>query len=125
MRRADASNLADSFGRPPTDEEADVYHRELLLQVELVTIEQAAALGALARHHGLERVLAEGLTAWGLEEFLNVMDRMRTTERELAGLRKQRAGSRRTPRRLTRRLPIWSAVTATSCCPTVPSAGSP
>jgi hypothetical protein len=81
-----AEDLADSFGRPPTDEEADLYHRELLLQVE------RAALAALARYHGLERVLAEGLTAEGLGEFRDVMDRMRTTDRELAGLRKQRAG---------------------------------
>jgi hypothetical protein len=55
-------------------------------------MEQPAALAALARHHGLERVLAEGLTTDGLEEFRDVMDRMRTTDRELAGLRKQRAG---------------------------------
>jgi hypothetical protein len=28
-----AEDLADSFGRPPTDEEAELYHRKLLLQV--------------------------------------------------------------------------------------------
>jgi hypothetical protein len=86
-----ADDLADSFGRPPTDEEAGLYHRELLLQVELVAMEQAAALAALVRHHGLERVLAEGLTAEGLPDFRDVMDKLRTTDRELAGLRKQRA----------------------------------
>jgi hypothetical protein len=86
-----AADLADSFGRPPTDEEADLYHRELLLQVELVTIEQSAALDSLICHHGLQRVLVEGLTAEGLEDFRDVMARMRKTDQEVAGLRKQRA----------------------------------
>jgi hypothetical protein len=87
-----AADLADSFGRPPADEEADLYHRELLLQVELVTMEQAFALAALAHHHGLVRVLSEGLTVEGLSDFRDVMEKLRTTDRELAGLRKQRAG---------------------------------
>jgi hypothetical protein len=43
-----------------------------VLQVELVTMEQAAALAALARHHGLARMLAKGLTAEGLSDFRDV-----------------------------------------------------
>jgi hypothetical protein len=84
--------LADAFGRPPTDDEADLYHRELSAQVELVTIEQDAILHALMRRHGLQRVLVEGLTAEGLQDFRDVMGRLRTTDRELAALRKQRVG---------------------------------
>src|SRR5262249_14644377 len=43
--------------------EVKARYREFLLEVELVQLEQAALLKCLAQHHGLRRVLFEGLTA--------------------------------------------------------------
>jgi hypothetical protein len=48
-------------GRELTDEELAALHEEHLLQVELVHVEQVA-LRCLAKHHGLRRLLAEGMT---------------------------------------------------------------
>jgi len=50
-------------GRELTEAEIDALHEEHLLQVELVQLEQAALLRCLAKHHGLRRLLAEGMTA--------------------------------------------------------------
>jgi hypothetical protein len=51
-------HLAKAAGRDLTDDE---YSRHLL-QVELVQVDQLAALDCLAKHHRLKRVLAERLT---------------------------------------------------------------
>jgi hypothetical protein len=57
-----ALDLRDSAGKPQSDEQAKARYREFLLEVELVQLEQAALLRCLTRHHGLRRVLYEGLT---------------------------------------------------------------
>jgi hypothetical protein len=58
-RDAFALDFEQAIGKPLTDQD----YREHLLQVELVQHEQAAVLRCLIKHHGLKRVLAEGLTA--------------------------------------------------------------
>jgi hypothetical protein len=70
-----AADLAGAGGpgRPLYRDELELRHRELELQTELVAIEQAGALRCLARHHGLKRVLCEGLTLDGLPQFSEAM----------------------------------------------------
>jgi hypothetical protein len=51
-------HLAKAEGRDLTDDECSRH----LLQVELVQVDQLAALDCLAKHHGLKRVLVERLT---------------------------------------------------------------
>jgi len=50
------------LGASTTPAELDAHYHEFLLQVELVQLEQEALLKCLAHHHGLRRVLYEGLT---------------------------------------------------------------
>jgi hypothetical protein len=57
-----ALDLRNAAGKPLGEHEAKARYREFLLEVELVQLEQAALLKCLARHHGLRRVLYEGLT---------------------------------------------------------------
>jgi hypothetical protein len=44
-------------------------YRRLLQEVELVQLDQERLLRALVRHHGLRRLLAEGLTPEGVANF--------------------------------------------------------
>jgi hypothetical protein len=57
-----ALDLRRAAGRPVPEEQVKPRYREFLLEVELVQLEQAALLKCLSRHHGLRRVLFEGLT---------------------------------------------------------------
>src|SRR5262245_66447880 len=59
-RDLSALDLRQAHGRELTEAEIDALHEELLLQVELVQLEQAALLRCLARHHGLRRILEIG-----------------------------------------------------------------
>src|SRR5262249_42061692 len=61
-RDLSALDLRQAHGRELTEAEIAALHEELLLRVELVQLEQAL-LRCLARHHGLRRLLAEGMTA--------------------------------------------------------------
>jgi hypothetical protein len=92
LRELYAADLADALGRALPPDELDPRHRELSLQAELVTIEQAAVMRCLAQHHGLTRVLCEGLTLDGLPQFSEAIAAFRETEQRLASLRKRRAG---------------------------------
>jgi hypothetical protein len=78
-------------GRPLSDEEADALHRAHVLEVELVQLEQEALLRCLVKHHGLRRVLAEGLTPKGMPVYREVIAALRDTHKELADLHRQRA----------------------------------
>jgi hypothetical protein len=77
--------------RPLSDEEASARHRAHVLEVELVQLEQEALLRCLVKHHGLKRILTEGLTAKGLPAYREVIAALRETDKELADLREQRA----------------------------------
>ncbi len=81
--------FALDVGKPLTD--AD--YAEHLLQVELVQVEQAAVLECLVRHHGLRRVLVEGLTPKGVAAFEEVVASLREEGGDLADLEKQQGKS--------------------------------
>jgi hypothetical protein len=72
-----AADLRSATGRPLSDADIDALHAELLLEVELVQLEQAALLRCLARRHGLRRVLIEGLTPDGVEALTARVDAVR------------------------------------------------
>jgi hypothetical protein len=56
-----AAEARHVHGRELTEAEVDALHEEHLLRVELVQLEQAAALRCLAKHRGVRQVLSEGL----------------------------------------------------------------
>jgi hypothetical protein len=85
-RDAFALDFEQTIGKPLSDQD----YREHLLQVELVQLEQAAVLRCLIKHHGLKRVLAEGLTAEGVMNFAAIIDALREMDERLAKLVKQR-----------------------------------
>jgi hypothetical protein len=84
-----AADLRADAGRTLTEEEAQALHDELLLQVELVQIEQGAALRCLVKRHGLKRVLAEGLTHAGKPGYDTLIDALRRAEADAGELRRQ------------------------------------
>jgi hypothetical protein len=86
-----ADLLGQDAGRPLSDEEADALHRAHVLEVELVQLEQETLLRCLVKHHGLKRVLAEGLTPEGMPAYREVIAALRDTHKELADLHRQRA----------------------------------
>jgi hypothetical protein len=64
-----AADLRSSSKTDLSDEAIEMRHRELLLEVEFVQLEQVALLRCLARRHALRRVRQEGLTPEGVEAF--------------------------------------------------------
>src|SRR5262245_40431544 len=82
-----AADLRHALGRELSDGEVDAYHRELLLKVELIQLEQAALLRCLARHHGLKRISQEGLAPGDLADYRERIDDAREARRDLARLR--------------------------------------
>jgi hypothetical protein len=84
-----AADLRAAAGRPLTDEEVAELHDELLLEVELVQLEQTALLRCLVKHHGLHRVLAEGLTPAGKPGYDALIDALRRAEADAGVLRLQ------------------------------------
>jgi len=87
-----ALDLRQTAGKPLSDAEIALLQRELLLQVELVSLEHAVLLACLVKHHGLRCILSEGLTPQGLPQFQEVIAELRDVDRGIAGLQKQRAG---------------------------------
>lgn len=79
-----ALDLRQAAGRNVSDEEIRQRHQGLLLEAELVQMDQEALLRCLVRHHGLKRVLAEGLTPGGVENYWAVMAALGETDRRLA-----------------------------------------
>jgi hypothetical protein len=87
-----ALGLQTAAGRPLSKEAIDRPHQGHLLEVRAAQIEQAAAPRCLARHHGLKRPFAEGLTPKTTGSFREVVAVLRGMERvELSGLRRQLA----------------------------------
>jgi hypothetical protein len=84
--------VAHVYGRELSPTEIDLHHRKLSLQVELVTIQQRAALRCLEARHGLERVWCEGATSASLPGFQDAMDSLGQTAQDLHRLQKSRAG---------------------------------
>src|SRR5262249_13427466 len=82
-----AVELRSLRGRSLTEAEVDAAYTEHLLQVELVQLEHLAILRCLAKHHGLRRVFAEGLTA---QESAAYRDKITDLKDAEADLRKQR-----------------------------------
>lgn len=75
------ADLTTSMG-PRSDEEIDRRHEELCLEVAIVQEEQMALLQCLAKHHGLRRVLCEGLTNATLPKYREHIAALRSIERE-------------------------------------------
>jgi hypothetical protein len=86
-----ADLLRQDAGKPLSNEEADALHRAHVLEVELVQLEQEGVLRCLVKHHGLKRVLVEGLTAKGVPAYREVIAALREAHKELADLHGQRA----------------------------------
>ena len=72
----------------------DQLHDEFLLGVELVQVEQAGVLRCLVGHHGLRRVISEGLTPKGVAAFREVVDLLREADRDVAATVEDHAGVR-------------------------------
>lgn len=64
-----ALDMKEVHGRELSTDEIDRLHKELLLEVELVQIEQMAILRCLIKHHGLKRVFSEGFSPNELEAY--------------------------------------------------------
>ena len=75
-----ALDARQAAGRALSDEEVAGLYQEHLLEVELVSTEQVALLRCLVKHHGLRRVLAEGLTPGGLPTYLDILAALRDTD---------------------------------------------
>jgi hypothetical protein len=57
-----AFDLRNAVSKSLSEEEIDLLHQELLLEVEAVQLEHEALLRCLAKQHGLRRVFCEGIT---------------------------------------------------------------
>jgi hypothetical protein len=62
-----------------------------LLEVEAVQLDQTAALECLARHHGLKRMLVEGLTEADMPALPDKVVQLREAEQHQPALREQLA----------------------------------
>jgi hypothetical protein len=97
-------DLGQALGRHPTEEEVDAGYRGLLLEVELVQLEQERLLRALVRHHGLRRLLAEGLTPEGVANFKEALAVFKGIDGDLARLREENAALKRRSAEVDRQL---------------------
>lgn len=57
-----AIDVRNASNRPLSEEAIDRLYEAFLLEVEAVQLEQMALLRCLIQHHGLRRILCEGLT---------------------------------------------------------------
>jgi hypothetical protein len=78
-----AIDMANAFKRPLSQEEIDLLHQELLLEVELVQLEQVSLLRCLVKHHGLRKVFSEGLTREGKSAYQDTTNALRDNEKRL------------------------------------------
>jgi hypothetical protein len=86
-----ALDVRQVAGRPLSDEAVEKLYQKHLLEVELVQIEQGVLLRCLVEHHGLRRVLAEGLTPQGLANFKEIIASLRDMDKQVAEMQKMRA----------------------------------
>jgi hypothetical protein len=90
-----ALDMKHTTGRELSQEEIDRLHRELLLEVEVVQLEQMALLRCLIKHHGLKRIYCEGLTANDLPNYKEKVAVLKDMEeKQISELRKQLADVR-------------------------------
>lgn len=90
-----ALDMKSAHHRELTDDEIDRLHRELLLEVELVQVEQMAVLRCLVKHHGLKKVFSEGFSPKELEAYRERVAVLRSMENEqVPQVRKQLADVR-------------------------------
>jgi hypothetical protein len=83
-----AVDVRHAADRDLSNAEVEILVQEQLLEVELVQIEQEALLRCLVKHHGLTRVLAEGLTPSGTDAYRRLIESLRETDQQLADLAK-------------------------------------
>jgi hypothetical protein len=84
-----AVEVRDEFGRGVSEKDVDDLHRGLVLRAEVVQAEQLALLRCFVRHHGLKRVLAEGLTPSGVKNYEAIVEEFREMDRQLAPLMRE------------------------------------
>jgi hypothetical protein len=84
-----ALDIRQAADKHLSDEEVDALYREFILQVELVQLQQIDLLRCLIRHHGLKRVLAEGLTPKGMGNYRDIILAFRRTEDGLAAFERE------------------------------------
>src|SRR6185437_13734048 len=90
-----AIDLKNATGRELSQEEIDRLHRELLLEVEAVQLEEMALLRCLIKYHGLKRIYCEGLTANDFPNYKEKVAVLREMERtQISELRRQLADVR-------------------------------
>jgi hypothetical protein len=85
-----ALDVRQVTGRPLSDEAVVKLYQKHLLEVELVQIEQGVLLRCLVKHHGLRRVLAEGLTPQGMENYKEIVAALRDMHQQVAEMQRMR-----------------------------------
>jgi hypothetical protein len=86
-----ALDVRQQLGKSVSDEAIEKLYQKHLLEVELVQIEQVAVLRCLVKHHGLRRVLAEGLTPQGMENYKAIVGALRDMNGQVAEMLRMRA----------------------------------
>jgi hypothetical protein len=85
-----AIDLKNATGRELSQDEIDRLHRELLLEVEAVQLEEMALLRCLIKYHGLKRIYCEGLTANDFPNYKEKVAVLREMEHsQISELRRQ------------------------------------
>lgn len=75
-------DMNQAHGRLLSPNEIDVLYEQHLLEVELVQLEQIAALRCLIKHHRLKTVLAEGFSRGELEDYRDRIAVLRAMEKD-------------------------------------------
>jgi hypothetical protein len=86
-----ALDMRQQLGRAASNQAVEKLYENHLLEVELVQIEQGILLRCLVKHHGLHRVLVEGLTPQGLANFKKIVAALRDMDKQVAEMQKMRA----------------------------------
>jgi hypothetical protein len=95
-----ALDMKHATERELSQEEIDRLHRELLLEVEVVQLEQMALLRCLIKHHSLKHIYCEGLTANGLPNYKEKVAVLKDMEeKQINELRRQLAEVREIQKR--------------------------
>jgi hypothetical protein len=85
-----ALDIRQHLGKTVSDEAIEKLYEKFLLEVELVQIEQVAILRCLVKHHGLRRVLTEGLTPQGMANFKEMVTALRDMNGQVAEMQRMR-----------------------------------
>jgi hypothetical protein len=82
--------MRQQLGKTVSDEAIEKLYQKHLLEVELIQIEQVAILRCLVKHHGLRRVLAEGLTPQGMANYTEIVAALRDMNGQVAEMQRMR-----------------------------------